>query len=259
MISLILSTYNWEQALDLCLKSILRQSVLPHQVVIADDGSGDATRLLIESYARIAPFPIVHVWHKDDGFRLAEVRNLAIEACKGDYIIQIDGDVILHRHFIKDHLKIAKPGYFITGSRVSMGIDLSNQLLKSASIDVTFLDKNLEKRIYGFRFPLLSLCFRRHKRLSHNHGLGCNMAFFKSDLMAVNGYDEAFKGWGGEDHDIMCRLMNMGLKKRTLKFSGIQFHINHRERYNCDNSSTNSKIQQQTLLNKTTFCKKKRY
>lgn len=253
-VSLILSTYNSELALELCLKSILKQSVMPCQIVIADDGSSDATRRVIESYARIAPFVVVHAWHPDDGFRLAKIRNMAIAQCTGDYIIQIDGDVILHRHFVKDHLKIAKYGYFITGVRVNMGIDLSKKLLESQSINVKWWNKDLCKRHYGIRCRLLCFCFRNHKRLSFHHGLGSNMAFLKSDLMTINGYNENFEGWGCEDHDLTSRLMNMGVKKRTLKFSGIQFHIHHQGRTNLNSVERNDQIHKQTILNKTTFC-----
>lgn len=254
MVSILISTYNWEQALELCLKSILRQSVLPDQVVIADDGSTEATRLVVEAYACTAPFDVCHVWHQDNGFRLSEIRNKAIAKCTGDYLIQIDGDVILHRHFIKDHLAIQKRGYFVTGSRASMDKSLSDKLLSNQSIDVTWRDKSLEKWHYGVRFPLLSRCFRNHKAKSCHHGVGCNMAFYVADLMAVNGYDENFQGWGGEDHNIMYRLMTLGIKKRTLKFGGIQFHINHRERYNCDNHIANDILFQEAVKQQTTFC-----
>ena len=55
------------------------------------------------------------------------------------------------------------------------------------------------------------------------------MAFWKSDLMKVNGYNEEFTGWGREDSELAIRLINAGIKKRFLKFGGICYHLYHRE------------------------------
>lgn len=69
-VSLIVTTYNWEKALNLYLNSVLRQSVLPDEILVADDGSKEPTRLTVEAFARISPVPVRHIWHEDDGFRL---------------------------------------------------------------------------------------------------------------------------------------------------------------------------------------------
>jgi glycosyltransferase involved in cell wall biosynthesis len=106
--TLIISTYNWPKALNLVLLSVLNQRQLPTEIVIADDGSKEETKNLIDSYRDKLSIPIKHVWHEDVGFRLAKIRNKAIATALGDYIIQIDGDVILHPYFIKDHLDFAK-------------------------------------------------------------------------------------------------------------------------------------------------------
>ena len=100
--SLIISTYNWPEALDLVLKSVLRQTTMPSKVIIADDGSKAETRLLVEEYKKIFSVPLIHVWQEDNGFRLATIRNKAISNSNFTYIIQIDGDVILNKNFIKD-------------------------------------------------------------------------------------------------------------------------------------------------------------
>ena len=100
--SLIISTYNWPEALQLCLKSVLRQKLMPGEIIIADDGSDARTKSVVDQFKDIAAVPVKHVWHSDEGFRLAAIRNKAIAAANGDYIIQIDGDMILHPYFIKD-------------------------------------------------------------------------------------------------------------------------------------------------------------
>ena len=101
--SLIVATYNWPEALNLCLLSIKNQKVLPAEVIIADDGSGQQTRLLIEKFQSDFPVPLIHVWHEDLGFRKSIVLNMAIKKASGEYIVQVDGDVILDQNFINDH------------------------------------------------------------------------------------------------------------------------------------------------------------
>lgn len=116
-VSLLVSTYNWPRALYLCLDSVMQQTILPDEILIADDGSGMATRDVVKHFERISPVPVRHIWHEDRGFRVATIRNKAIAASTCNYIIQIDGDLILERHFVQDHILFAKPGCYVSGSR----------------------------------------------------------------------------------------------------------------------------------------------
>ncbi len=101
-VSLLISTYNWERALDLVLIALRAQTVMPDEVLIADDGSTEATRAIVEHHRAQLPIPLVHVWQEDDGFRKGEIINKAIAQATGDYVISIDGDMIMERHFIAD-------------------------------------------------------------------------------------------------------------------------------------------------------------
>lgn len=112
-VSLVISTYNWKEALGLCLLSVTRQTVIPTEVIIADDGSRSDTKLLIEEFKNHFPCPIKHVWHEDNGWRKCIIMNKAFAVCEGDYIIEIDGDIIMHSHFIEDHVTEATPGCFL--------------------------------------------------------------------------------------------------------------------------------------------------
>src|SRR5690606_36112774 len=105
-------TYNWPEALECCLLSVLKQKMLPGEVIIADDGSGEPTRQLINRFRQLCPVPLLHVWQPDEGFRLGKIRNKAIAAASGDYIIQTDGDIILHPLFIKDHMAASRSWHF---------------------------------------------------------------------------------------------------------------------------------------------------
>ena len=227
--SLIISTYNWPEALELVLKSVLTQSVFPNEIIIADDGSTIETKKLITFYKSKFQIPLIHIYHKDKGFRLSEIRNKAIKRSTGDYIIQIDGDVILHKYFIKDHLQIAKENCFVRGSRIKMNEDLSKKIFKNKTKKISLFTKGIKNRGNGIRFPFLTRLLIYKKEDKHKM-LGCNMAFWRKDVLRINGYDNNLKGWGYEDSELAARLINCNVKKRVMKNMGIVYHINHKER-----------------------------
>lgn len=254
-VSLIIATYNWPEALDLCLSSVALQTVLPDEVVIADDGSKEATTTYIQEKSKGFPCPVVHVWHEDIGFRLTVIRNKAIVKATGDYIIQIDGDVILNKHFIEDHLTMAQESCFATGSRIMMTRELSTDLLKGKSVAINPFTKGLRNRLNACRSSLLANYFRfRYKKDSPHYMKGCNMAFWRKDLLAVNGYNEDMTGWGYEDNEIAARLINSGIRKQYLKFYGIVYHIYH-PLSSHDRETVNADIFRDAVKEESTYCK----
>jgi glycosyltransferase involved in cell wall biosynthesis len=253
--SLIISTYNRTEALALCLQSVLSQSVLPAEIVIADDGSGDATRQLVEKFKEKATVPVQHIWQKDEGYQLSKIRNRAFSAANGNYLIQTDGDLIFHRHFIKDHLSFAQEGYFVSGARTNITKNLTQQYVdEQTAPQLYYYSKGLEKRYNAFRNTVLRNINAKLQTSAHNmhYVLGCNMAFFKKDVQAVNGYNEAFNGWGKEDNDIAARLMNAGIQLRMLKFGAVVFHLWHQEA-DKNKVSANEQLFQESLKNNVTF------
>jgi glycosyltransferase involved in cell wall biosynthesis len=231
-VSIIVSTYNRPEALGLCLQSIACQTVLPNEVVIGDDGSGEETKVLIEKFQSDFPVPVIHVWQEDAGFRLAMSRNRAVARCRYEYIIEIDGDLILDRRFVEDHLYFAEPGYFLKGGRVNIGAKLTESLCRSQKLlRLNFFTKGLLRRINSIHNMTLSRYLSSRYKKNRISGLGCNMSFWKKDYIAINGCDEFFEGWGGEDYDFACRMMNSGIKRLYLKFSGIVFHLWHNDLY----------------------------
>jgi len=252
--SLIISTYNWPEALRLCLLSVREQSVLPDEVIIADDGSTGQTAEVIEAMRPSFPVKLVHVWQEDEGFQLSKIRNKAIATSSYDYIIQIDGDLILHKHFIKDHLALSKRGAFVAGSRVLMNKELSEKMLHSNRARVTPFQSGLGNFTNRFSINWLSKYMADRYKTHDIFALrGCNMAFWREDLLRVNGYNEVFHGWGREDNEIAVRLLNAGVRKRAAKFAGVVFHIYHPEvdRGHCPK---NEAYLTQALLNKTMYC-----
>ena len=204
---------------------------MPDEVIIADDGSTNSTRELIASFQKDLPISLKHVWHSDEGFRLAAIRNKAIAASESDYIIQIDGDLILHPHFIYDHVQFGRKNFFVTGSRVMLSEESTNRLLHYHSIDIKKYATGKTNLANGIRNKFIRNLLAEHYKTGGKHKYyvkGCNMAFWRKDLIAVNGYNEAFTGWGREDSEIAIRLMNNSIKKQFMKMGGICYHLHHR-------------------------------
>ena len=250
-ISLIISTYNWEKALELCLKSICSQTMLPNEVIIADDGSTNETKVIIDKFT--SRLNIIHVWHEDKGFRLAEIRNKAIVASTSEYIIQIDGDIILDKNFILDHSKFAKKRSYVRGTRTKLNSYVSNKLFSENRASISFFEKGIETRENAIRNRLLSI-FLDKKKLAYKNALGCNMAFWKNDLIEINGYNNNLQGWGHEDEELCARLVNNNTYRRKIKYSAIAYHIYHPER-NKDNEDRHNNEIHDIVSNKVIWSK----
>lgn len=227
-ISVIVSTYNWPEALELALGSLLSQTRLPDEIIVGDDGSGPETKAVVDRIAASSQVPVVHVWQEDRGFRLARIRNKAVMAATGDYIIQIDGDIIAERHFVADHAESARAGHFLRGSRVMLGEKLSRRICIARCLPAIRLwTRGVDSKVFNtLRLPFVARRLLDRYRL-RNYVLGCNMSFFKADFLAVNGYDENFVGWGGEDSDFFRRRSLYGIRPRRLKFYGLTYHLYH--------------------------------
>ena len=257
-VALIISTYNWPQALQQTLRSVVHQTIKPNEILIADDGSDERTANLIQQFKSNHPsLNIIHVWHEDKGFRLAAIRNMAISKAQSDYIIQIDGDIILDQNFIEDHLSIKAKGFFVTGSRLLLGKKITEVLLESDKVNFTTLRWQGKNFFNTLRIPFLMRLLQNTYKTKGKHldyVKGCNMAFWKSDLYLVNGYDEAFIGWGREDSDICIRLIHAGVKKKFIKFCGVQYHLHH-PLASRDQIEANDVLIEQNKLQRISFCK----
>lgn len=222
--TLIISTYNASVTLNRCLESITRQTVMPDEVVIADDGSGEATKEVIRYWKDRLPCVVKHVWQENKGFRKTIVMNMGFAVCTGDYIIQIDGDIIMERHFIQDHKRYARPGQFICGSRSRIKQSYSRKLKRGKNVKLSFIRPGLDDRMNALRFSPLVRFFR-----NYDHLRGCNMSFWREDILAINGYDETITAYGYEDEDVQERLQRIGKKKLFIKFMCIEYHLWHVE------------------------------
>lgn len=234
-VSLVICTYNWKEALALVLKSVASQRRLPDEVIVADDGSREDTAAMLREIARDFPVPLRHVWQPDEGFRRARALNRAFAAARGDYVIQLDGDMLMHPEFVADHLALARPGRFLQGTRIRTTAAEAKRLLGGGAarfgwfVDAYYRDdSNRSTYHYGRRHhSVRALWLARLKARASGHPMGCNVSFWREDLLRVNGYDERMVGYGSEDLELDARLQHAGLRRSQIKFAALTLHLEH--------------------------------
>lgn len=230
-VALAVTTYERADALAKVLESVGAQSRLPDELLVADDGSGAATRSVVAAHAARVPYPVQHLWQPHVGFRAARARNLAIAATQADYLVLADGDMLLHPGFLADHERHARPGRFVQGVRIPLDAAVTRSILDSDAGDAIELARRSgvafsRRRAWAIHSPLLS---RGGSALGNALVAvkSCNQGYWKSDLVAVNGFNEAMTGWGPEDKELAVRLERHGVIRRTLLFGGIAWHLDH--------------------------------
>jgi glycosyltransferase involved in cell wall biosynthesis len=251
-VSIIITTYNNSSALQKVLDGFLFQTINPYEIIIADDGSENNTALTVKNFSAVAPFPVIHVWQEDKGFRLAKIRNEAIKKAASGYLIILDGDCIPNKHFVFDHIALAERGFFVQGKRVllsektSVLFGVNNANSYSAMLKIL---PSMSNRHHILRIPFFPSF--KNKKL---HGIkGCNMGFWKDDLIAVNGFNEDFIGWGREDSELAARLFKYGLKRKEHPFRAVCFHLWHPS-HSRQTLQINDRILEETIKGNGYFC-----
>ncbi len=236
LISVILTTYKREDALGAVLRGLARQSDRAFEIIVADDGSGPATRELVERGASDLDVVLKHVWQADRGFRAGEVRNRAILASRGGYCIFLDGDCVPRPDFIAVHRRLAEPGWFVTGNRILMSREFTEQVLTEASeVELLGLKEWIALRRQGKinrLAPMLPLPLGPLRRLRAGAWQGarsCNLAVWRRDLDHVDGFDATYSGWGLEDSDLLIRLLHAGVRRKDGNFATGVLHLWHPE------------------------------
>ena len=262
-LSLIISFYNKPDLLGKVLESVALQTMQDVEVVIADDGSSEQAVAEIHRLQQQYPFPIRHVWHEDQGWRKNMILNKAVVAAQSEYLVFIDGDCLLERHFLEEHYAARKHGEVVTGRRVLLTPDKTQQLLAQPLTEDSFG--------FGLFMSLLGeTLFRHHKTQMEQmirlpkwmrrlfiherkrYILGCNFSLYKEDLLSVNGFDERFMYPGyGEDIDLEFRLARAGIPAFSRKCQLVQFHCFHT--HFDTNYAPNKQLLQQNTDNHITY------
>lgn len=256
-ISLIISFYKRLDFLELILAALPEQQFKNFEVVVAEDDNEPATRKFLESQARRLPFKILHVFqHADAGFRKNEMLNKAITIARGELLIVIDGDCILHRAFFKEYEKAAAPGIILFGRRALLSPSMTHQLLASkklSRLNILRLLWSKSSRVEDvFYLPGIAQWLGRKRTRGVQ---GSNMGFFKDDIVAINGFDEDYqKATAGEDDDIEWRFRAGGYQFKSMKFKALQYHLYHPSNYSGSESRHNLAIMQKKMQEGKVYC-----
>lgn len=237
-LSIIITTYNSEEWLHKVLLGYTIQTENDFEIIVADDGSTSKTKDVIECFKREFKNPIIHVWHEDKGFRKCIILNQAIVNSSSDYLLFTDGDCIPRNDFVAMHLKSREVGYFLSGGYFKLPMYISK-----AISDEDILDQKCFN-IFWLKRQGLKINFKWTK-LSQNHYFcafmnwltptkrswnGHNSSGFKSDILAINGFNELLD-YGGEDREMGERLFNNGLVSKQIRYSAICVHLDHSRSY----------------------------
>lgn len=236
LISVVVTTYNRPDALAAVLRGLLAQGDRGFEVLVADDGSRDETRLRVEELARAAPVSIRHVWQEDRGFRAGAARNLAAAQAEGEYLLFLDGDCVPRPDFIARHRALAERRWMTAGNRVLLSEAFTREVLQA---NVPIHEWNpAQWRAAQARGDINRIAPLRHLPLGLLRKLAsrrwqrvrtCNLGVFACDFRAVDGFDEVFEGWGYEDSDLAVRLLNSGVRRKEGAYATAVLHLWHRE------------------------------
>jgi glycosyltransferase involved in cell wall biosynthesis len=226
VLALIINTYNQPQYLSRVLAALNHQTSAPDEVFLADDGSGSETREVFTRWAEKSVTRSQHVWQEHQGFRRARILNEAIAQARSEYLVFLDGDTVPHPEFVADHRRLARDSAFIQGHRalvkqVGAAYFGSNNFRHDRRRAMWQLQ--LEGWKHAFRWPRPLVRTRQDLR-----GIrGCNLGMWRDHLIKVNGYNEAFVGWGREDSELAVRLMNSGVERLDVRGWALCFHLWH--------------------------------
>lgn len=256
-ISIIITTYNWPQALALVLQGLAAQTQKIFEVVIADDGSTADTRSLLDKLRPQLSFPLHHVWQEDCGFRAAKARNQAIAKSTGDYLIFMDGDCIPPTDFVARHSDLAETHCFVTGNRVLLNEKFTLQVIEQQlPLWAWSRSRWLQHYCFGHINRLLPL-LRLPDNSLRNHtqkwqgAKTCNLGLWRRDMLAANGFDESFQGWGHEDADLVVRLLRSGIKRKDGRFAVPVLHLWHPEQDRSQEPLNQERLQTSLQTNTT--------
>ena len=255
-ISIIISTYNSETWLEKVLWGYQNQKFKDFEMIIADDGSGPKTEVLIQKMQVEVFYPINHIWQEDNGFQKSKILNKAILACNTPYIVMSDGDCIPRPDFLEVHNTLKEEGYFLSGGYFKLPMSTSKLITKEDIIsgrcfDMKWLKKNgvpssfKLNKLTQSNFKASFLNFITPTKATWN---GNNSSGWKKDITAVNGMDERMQ-YGGQDCELGERIRNNGIKSKQIRYSTTCIHLDHSRGYKNEESiAKNDAIRKNTRM-----------
>lgn len=236
-IGVIISTFNNPEWLRKTLYGYITQSHKSFELIIADDGSNEETRELIDSFRENFP-KLKHIWQPDNGFQKTKILNKALLAAESDYLIFTDQDCIPRQDFIETHMRYAQPGFFLSGGYVRLPMSISKQLSKEDIFSQRVFDLKWLRR-QGLKGSLKNTKLSKSAFFTSLMNIitptkatwnGCNASGWRQDMLHINGFNEQMQ-YGGEDREFGERLFNLGIKSKQLRYSVVCVHLDHQRPY----------------------------
>ena len=204
---------------------------------MVDDGSRDDTRAVIDRVRPQLPYRLRHFWQPDEGYQKCKGMNRGILLAESDYLIFTDGDCIPHPEFVARHLQLRERGRYLTGGYSKLPLELSHKITKDdilagRATDYGWLKANglkrhtLKLRVKNETLRSLLNALTPVKPRLHGH----NASVWKEDAIKVNGWDERMQ-YGGQDLELGERLTNLGITGKTIRYSAICVHLEHKRGY----------------------------
>jgi glycosyltransferase involved in cell wall biosynthesis len=237
-IGVVITTYNSPIWLQHVLTGYEAQSDRGFKVLIADDGSTDETRAVVDAAKERNILEIEHYWQEDDGFRKTIILNKVISQTDCDYLIFTDGDCVPRSDFISVHRNYAKKGCFLSGGYIKLTMPVSKSVTSEHILNGDLFQKNqLVSMGQPNSFKLSKLTSNPHLRRILNMVTptkatwnGMNSSGWTIDIKAVNGFDERMQ-YGGLDREMGERLWNSGIQSRQIRYSAVCLHLDHARGY----------------------------
>lgn len=226
--TVIISVYKNIEALSAVLYSLEQQTEQDFEVIVSEDGANQAMAQWIANYP--SRWSLQHLTQEDTGWRKNRALNRAVLAANTDWLVFIDGDCVLHPRFVEMHIRYSGAGIVLAGKRIKLNPCLSGRLLRRERLHLLpylFWHRGCQCVEEGFYIPLARLLRRPVRHLT-----GSNMSMSRTDLLAVNGFDENYTLPAiGEDYDIEWRLPASGCKIVSLRNLAVQYHLYHKENW----------------------------
>lgn len=261
--TIIISTFNKPEWLKLVLLSFDIQTTRDFEIIIADDGSDEKTKAVIDQFSKDTDLNVIHVWQEDEGFQKTKILNKTIVASNTDYLIFTDGDCIARKDFVATHLKLRRLKQALSGGYFKLTDDVSSNINDQVIREQNCFDKDwliAKGQPKTFKMNKLTKSNAKAKFLNTITPTkatfdGMNVSCWKSDILAVNGFDERMK-YGGEDREVGERMMHKGIKFLQIRYSAICVHLYHERPYKNEEAlKINKQIRQNTKQEKSTHTK----
>jgi glycosyltransferase involved in cell wall biosynthesis len=238
--TVIIPVYNALRQLELVFAGFSRQSFPHFELIVADDGSGPEIRRFVEAWSERSPFPVRYVFQPDEGFRRNRILNSAVRIASTGYMVFADGDCIPHRQFVQAHWENREPGTVLAGRRVNLSPSVSEQLTPKAVLAGEHEKLTLSRVLEALRgrgrhwdegAVIGSPWLRRLINRKEPSLLGSDFSAEKSLLEEINGFNEDFVGYGGDDTELEYRLRLAGARFKWVRHQAIQYHLCHPSRF----------------------------